>query len=88
MQLCLGKKTNETQDLVRCKRAQSDAWRAGGGHVAALATHAQGNYALQNLMDALDKLRAGAAVLRARGGAADADLAKAEADSSDAFRAS
>ena len=54
--------------------------------MAGLATHAQGNYALQNLLDALDKLRTGAATLGARrGGAADSDLAKAEADSSAAF---
>ena len=53
--------------------------------MAGLATHAQGNYALQNLLDALDKLRTGAATLGARRGGADADLAKAEADSSAAF---
>ncbi|KAK9825899.1 hypothetical protein WJX81_003469 [Elliptochloris bilobata] len=58
---------------------------AEGGHVAGLATHAQGNYVLQNLLDALDKLRTAAATLRARGGAAEPELAKAEADGSDAF---
>lgn len=53
-----------------------------------MATHPQGNFTAQNLLDAAAKLRAGAELLRARGGAAEADLAKAVGaapDGTDAF---
>ena len=66
----------------RAERCSGRRAHAGGArraevrYLGGLALHVQGNFVMQNLLHAAAKLRGAAALLRARGGTPDAELAR------------